>query len=116
MTKNAPKKITPILVTSCGPGLLGTAPGNVIGNFCGAAAKNILLSATSTNKYFIMTNIAGTAKDIGVGLVGSIGGNKVADAVGGGQASHIVGGVAGGIGAGKLKNKGEQKVEEKKKD
>lgn len=53
-----------------------------------------------------------TAKDIGIGLVGSIGGNKVADAVGGGNVSHIVGGVAGGLAAGE----GEKKVEEKKKD
>ncbi|GBL48223.1 hypothetical protein CAJCM15448_04970 [Candidozyma auris] len=57
---------------------------------------------------------ANTAKDIGVGLVGSLGGNKVADAVGGGNVSHIVGGIAGGIGAGAAADKGEEKMEEKK--
>lgn len=61
-----------------------------------------------------MSGAAGTAKDIGVGLVGSLGGNKVADAVGGGDASHIIGGIAGGLGAGAAENKVEEKADEKK--
>ncbi|KAL6027362.1 hypothetical protein ACNR91_002765 [Candidozyma auris] len=66
------------------------------------------------NEITDMSNAANTAKDIGVGLVGSLGGNKVADAVGGGNVSHIVGGIAGGIGAGAAADKGEEKMEEKK--
>lgn len=49
------------------------------------------------------------AKNIGVSVAGSLGGNKVADALGLGGVGHIVGGVAGSVAA----NEGEQKAEEK---
>lgn len=52
---------------------------------------------------------AETAKNIAVGVAGSIGGNKVADKLHLGGAGHIVSGVAGGMGA----NAAEHKVEEK---
>lgn len=61
-----------------------------------------------------MSGAGNTIKDIGVGIVGSIGGNKVADAVGGGDVSHMVGGIAGGIGAGAAEGKAEDEVKKNK--
>ncbi|SGZ49218.1 CIC11C00000004124 [Sungouiella intermedia] len=49
------------------------------------------------------------AKNIATSVAGSIGGNKVADALHLGGAGHIAGGVAGSIAA----QEGEQKVEDK---
>lgn len=49
------------------------------------------------------------AKNIATSVAGSIGGNKVADALGLGGTGHIVAGVAGSIGA----QEGREKVEEK---
>lgn len=58
-------------------------------------------------------NMAGdkleTAKNIGVSVAGSMGGNKVADALHLGTAGHIAGGVAGSMAA----NDAEQKAENK---
>lgn len=51
-----------------------------------------------------------TAKNIGVSVVGSLAGNKVADKLHLGGAGHIVSGVAGGMAA----NEADEKVEEKK--
>lgn len=53
---------------------------------------------------------AGMAKNIATSVAGSIGGNKVADALHLGGVGHIIGGVGGSIAA----NEGEQKLEEKK--
>lgn len=50
-----------------------------------------------------------TAKNIAIGVAGSIGGNKVADKLHLGGAGHIASGVAGGMGA----NAADRKVEEK---
>lgn len=53
---------------------------------------------------------SGMAKGIATSVAGSIGGNKVADALGLGSVGHIIGGVGGSIAAGE----GANKVEEKK--
>ncbi|CAK7892308.1 hypothetical protein CAAN1_19S02344 [[Candida] anglica] len=50
------------------------------------------------------------AKDIGVSVAGSMGGNKVADALHLGGAGHIAGGIAGSMAA----NDAEHKLEDKK--
>lgn len=49
------------------------------------------------------------AKNIATSVAGSIGGNKVADALGLGGAGHIAGGVAGSM----VAQEGEQKAENK---
>lgn len=51
-------------------------------------------------------------KNIATSVVGSIGGNKVADGLGLGGAGHIASGVAGGM----LANEGEHKAEEEAKE
>ena len=54
------------------------------------------------------------AKDIASSVVGSIGGNKVADKLHLGGVGHIVGGVAGGIAGQNLEHKAEDAVREHK--
>lgn len=52
------------------------------------------------------------AKDIAVGVVGSIGGNKVADKLHLGGVGHIAGGVLGGIGANDVEHKAEEELKD----
>lgn len=60
-------------------------------------------------KIEIMSDALDLAKNIGVSVVGSIAGNKAADALHLGGAGHIAGGVAGSV----LANDVEQKEENK---
>lgn len=46
-----------------------------------------------------------TAKNIAVGVAGSLGGNKIADKLGMGQVGHIAAGIGGGMAAGEAENK-----------
>ena len=61
-----------------------------------------------------MSDKGNMAKDIASSVVGSIGGNKVADKLHLGGVSHIVGGVAGGIAGQNLEHKAEDEVREHK--
>ena len=61
-----------------------------------------------------MSDKGNMAKDIASSVVGSIGGNKVADKLHLGGVGHIVGGVAGGIAGYNLEHKAEDEVREHK--
>lgn len=67
-----------------------------------------------SNFFTMPDNKLETAKNIGVSVAGSIGGNKVADKLHLGNVGHIAGGIGGGILASEAENKAENKVEEKK--
>lgn len=57
-----------------------------------------------------MSDKGNMVKDIAVGVTGSIGGGKVADKLGLGQAGHIASNVAGGMAANNAEHKAEGEV------
>lgn len=57
-----------------------------------------------------MSDAGNFAKNIAVGVAGSMGGSKLADKAGLGQVGHIASSVAGSIGANKAEQKAEQEV------